>query len=76
MDSATVFSWGWAILLALGVTLEVAALRRPEGGLSLSSRVWRILAAGDRVHPVLGWTGRLLILGGLGWSAAHLAFEI
>jgi hypothetical protein len=76
MDLTTAFSWGWAVLLLAGVSLEAAALRRPEGGLSLSSQVWKVLSLADRVHPALGWTGRILILGGAAWLGLHFAFQI
>ncbi len=76
MDSQTFFTWGWAVLLSLGVALEVAALRRPEGGLSLSSQVWKVIGLADRAHPAVGWAGRILILGGAVWLGAHFAFQI
>src|SRR3546814_13960223 len=76
MDLSTLFSWGWAVLLALGVALEVAALRRKEGGLSLSSQVWKLLAVADRTHPVAGYAGRAMLIGGAVWLGAHLALKI
>lgn len=76
MDLETVFSWGWAVLLSVGAALEVAALRRKEGGLSLSSQVWKILDGADRAHPVLGYAGRAMIIGGAVWLGLHFALKI
>lgn len=76
MTLSELFTWGWAALLVLGVALEAAALRRPEGGLSLSSQVWKLISFADRAHPAVGWTGRILILGGAVWLGAHFAFQI
>lgn len=76
MDLNTLFTWGWAVLIAAGTALEVAALRRPEGGLSLSSQVWKLLALADRAHPAVGYAGRAMLIGGGLWLGLHFALEI
>lgn len=76
MELSTLFSWGWALLLSLGVALEAVALRRKEGGLTLSSRVWKILGRADGVHPVLGYASRAMLIGGGLWLGLHLALKI
>lgn len=65
----------WAALLAAGAALEGSALLRKKGPATLSSNVWRVLDAVTDRSRLLGWTARLLLLGGLTMLGVHLAFE-
>lgn len=57
------WSWAWALLALVGVTLEIAALVNRRRGDTLSEHVWK-----------LQWPVRAVVVGFVGWLTWHFAF--
>lgn len=64
------FSFGYALLGAALVALELVGVRRERKGDTITEN-WRWVDAALRRHGMLRWFWRVFTVGFLGWIALH-----